>query len=111
MQQTYKKIDESTLYESQVNNSVRYLQSAFNAACNKYRAKVTADGKKVATHLSRSLKTRKPIIDGESDLTLYYAQIEFSYILDVIMRGPVFLAANEIKRCNDFINSISEASK
>ena len=98
---------EFALTREQIANSVKYLSNAFKAACSAYREAQREKGVKTATYVLRNLKTHRPIIEKNTDLTLYYAQQDFAYMMDDIQRGPVVLTANEIKKCNDLIDSLS----
>lgn len=99
--------NEFALTQEQIGKSIKYLNNAFKAACAAYREARREKGVRTATYVLRNLKTHRPVIDKGTDLTLYYAQQDFAYIMDDIMRGPEVLTANEIKKANDLIDSLS----
>lgn len=106
MSENDKYSEESTsLSEKQIKNSVKYLKSAFRGACVAYRE--SHPNAKVSTFVFRDKRTQQPQWAEDEDYTLYHAQIEFSYIIDDIERGPRCFAALEIKRCNDLIDSLA----
>ncbi len=107
MSQSNSSVNDFTLTQEQIANSVKFLRSAFSAACNAYREAKREKGVKTANYVLRNLKTHEPILEKDVDLTLYYAQQDFAYIMDEIQRGPSVFTANEIKRCNDLIYSLS----
>lgn len=99
--------EESGLTEKQIANMVNYLNAAFASACNAYRSSKRNSGKKAVNYVAREPRSYKPILSDDFDYTLYYAQIEFAYLIDEIQRGPVALASIEVKKCNDLINSLA----
>lgn len=99
--------NEFSLTPEQIVNSIKYLNSAFKAVSAIYRDTQREKNIRTATYVLRNLKTHDIIVDKDVDLTLYHAQQEFAYIMDSIMRGPTVLVANEIKKANDLIDSLS----
>jgi hypothetical protein len=103
----HKSSEDGVLSKKYVDTKVRHLRKAFRGACASYRESNEDSGKRIHTHVLRNLKTQKPLPERDVDYTLYNAEIEFCYMIDEIQRGPRVFAAQEIKKCYDFINSIS----
>jgi hypothetical protein len=100
--QPYKIIDpKSTMSEERVASALKYLGNAFNAACYAYRD----SHPKAASGFLRD-GSLKPIRSSDDDMTLYYTQIEYNYLVDEIKRGPIFAVPTLIKRGNDLVDSI-----
>lgn len=99
--------NEYALTNEQIANSIKYLGNAFKAACASYRDAQRQKGVRTATYVLRNLKTHAPIVEKGTDLTLYYAQQDFAYIMSDIQCGPFVLISNEIKKANDLIDSLS----
>lgn len=104
-------LNESTITEEQMQKAVRGLRTAFRNASNAYWDNMKKGNKRFATFVMRDSKTMKPLYEKDVDYTLYHAQIEFSYLIDEIQRGPLVLATNEIKKANDLINSLVQNSE
>lgn len=77
-------------HERTVERSVRFL-------CNQFQ-KITA-GMGRATRANGN----QPATD------LYGYQVEFSYMIDAIQRGPRHFAPKVISDCNEFLDTISQA--
>lgn len=104
MNYNYTVIDpSSTLSEKQVAKSVKLLRYMFFDACKAYKSK----NANVVTHFRRNADL-EPVIPENADTTIFEAQVEFSYLIDEIQRGPIFGVTDYIKQCNDLIDSISK---
>jgi hypothetical protein len=96
-------VEEVALSAAQIAYSVKFLRSAFSVACNKYKQ----SNKGAVTYILRDLKTLKSVLPQDTNLTLYNAQIDFAHLLNDIERGPAILAAEEIKKAKELIDSLS----
>ena len=90
-----------------VKNTVNYLQNSFNSVCYKYRQ----NNNKAVNYVLRNSTDFSVLEESlNSDLTLYTKQVEFAYLMDEIQRGPVFAIHTNIKRANELIDELAEAS-
>ena len=89
---TSNKLNSKTLNEDQIRQSLHYLTHTFKDACEKYKVRMN------------EYKNAKGTI-------LYSAQIEFSYAVNEIQRGPIFFAMQQIAVANDVINGLNEIQK
>ena len=62
---------------------------------------------KTKTKAFRTSSLGKPI----AGTPLYYAQVEFCYLIDEIQRGPTYMLPKAISAANDFISSLKESAK
>ena len=99
--QPYKIIDpKSTMSEERVASALKYLRNAFVAACYEYRD----SHPKASTGFLRD-NSLAPIVSPNDDMTLYYIQIEYNYLVDAISRGPIFAVPTLIKKGNELVDS------
>ena len=100
--QPYRIIDpKSTMSEERVASALKYLRNAFVSACYEYRD----THPKASTGFLRD-KSLAPISSPKDDMTLYYAQVEYNYLVDSISRGPIFAVPTLIKKGNELVESI-----
>ena len=100
--QPYKIIDpKSTMSEERVASALKYLRNAFVSACYEYRD----NNPKASTGFLRD-KSLAPIVSSNDDMTLYYAQVEYNYLVDSISRGPIFAVPTLIKKGNELVDAL-----
>jgi hypothetical protein len=81
-----------SLNEDQIRHSLQYLTHTFKDSCEKY---------KMRTGDTKNLKNS----------VLYLAQVEFSYIVNEIQRGPIFFAIQQIAAANEIITDLNNVQK
>jgi hypothetical protein len=100
--QPYKIIDpKSTMSEERVASALKYLRNAFVSACYEYRDSHS----KASTGFLRD-KSLALIVSSNDDMTLYYVQVEYNYLVDAISRGPIFAVPTLIKKGNELVDSL-----
>ncbi len=82
-----------------------------------YPERDTTDVQRVVDHLNHAFgmatkdlgRAGKAVVDNVSvPNQLYKLQVEFSYMIDAITRGPRYIAPKVIADCNEFIANITK---
>lgn len=87
-------------FEKNVNNAVKYLNHAFATALQKAGSK----------GVSKCVRENKDVGKIKEANAAYLAQVEFTYLIDEVQRGPACMVQKNISEINELIAAFTDAS-